>query len=50
MSENPSTPSHMPEADDWPEESRKDRELTEYQEPPGERDQPGEREQEREQS
>jgi hypothetical protein len=37
----------MPSADDWPDTEKGDRELTEYEQPPGKRDEPGEREQER---
>ncbi len=45
---NPSESDHIPRRQAPGEGAQNDRELTEYQEPPGERDKPGAREQERE--
>jgi hypothetical protein len=48
--ESPSEPGHVPDGEGAPRESEgtRERELTEYRVPPGERDQPGARERERE--
>ena len=46
--ESPSAPSHLPDPGEWPGDERQGgREMTEYTEPPGERDEPGARERER---
>ena len=44
--ESPATPGHMPGPEGWP-GGGGERELTEYTEPPGRRDEPGGRERER---